>query len=74
MNCYITVHGEGDEARCHIQYEHDYMIAGDKKRGRVEALRRMNEVVQLLFGYPELQEEAKKFRAAITNLEEYPMP
>ena len=74
MNCYITVHGKGDEARCNIQYEHDYMIAGDKTHGRVEALRRMNEVVMLLFGYPELQAEAKKFRAAITDIERHPMP
>jgi hypothetical protein len=74
MNCYIEVYGEGDDARCTIRYEHDLMFQGDKTNARVEALRRMNEVVQLLFGYPELQEEAKKFRAAISDIERYPMP
>lgn len=74
MNCYITVNGKGDDARCSIVYQHDYMLFGNKKSGRVEALHRMDEVVQLLFGYPELQEKAKQCQAAISDIQEYPMP
>ena len=72
MNCYIEVFGEGKDATCSITYEHDHMTAGTRSDARSEAYSRAREVEKLLFGYPELQEQAKALRTAIADAGTYP--
>ena len=74
MRCDIEVQGRGEDARCSIRYEYDYMVSGDKTHARVEALHKASEVVQLLFGYPELQEMAQQLSTEIADVTKHPMP
>lgn len=74
MNKYIEVYGEGDEARCTIRYEHDEMFQGDRNHARVASLSLANDVVRLLFGFPELQKKAHELVRSISDIETYPMP